>query len=80
MKIRIINLFIVILILFSDGIFAQTDTSSKLPDLIPYRKGDKWGFCLPAQAGDKDKKIIIPCNYNSVDFFNGGVAIVSKQN
>ena len=23
-----------------------------LPDLIPYRKGDKWGFC------DKDKKYL----------------------
>jgi len=25
------------------------------PQLIPYRKGDKWGFCTP------DKKVVIDC-------------------
>ena len=31
-----------------------------LPDLIPYRKGDKLGFC------NRKKKIIIACVYYSV--------------
>jgi hypothetical protein len=30
-------------ILDIQNLLAQSDTS--LPDLIPYRKGDKWGFC-----------------------------------
>ena len=32
--------------------FAQT------PELIPYRYGDKWGYC------DQNKSIIIPCTYD----------------
>lgn len=43
------------------------------PQLIPYRKGDKWGFCTA------DKKIVIDCIYESAGFFNGGLACV-KQN
>ena len=31
-----------------------------LPELIPYRKGDKWGFC------DRNKKIMIKCIYIEV--------------
>src|ERR1035437_7262408 len=30
---------------------------------IPYRKGDKWGYC------NYKKEIIIPCKYDSVGFF-----------
>jgi hypothetical protein len=42
-----------------------------LPDLIPYRKGDKWGFC------DRNKRILIECIYDSVRFFNEGLSMVS---
>jgi hypothetical protein len=44
--------------------------TSNLPELIPYRKGDKWGFC------DRNKKIIIACIYDWVDFFYDGYALV----
>lgn len=40
------------------------------PFLIPYRKGDKWGFC------DKNKKVIISCLYDSVKPFSDGLAAV----
>lgn len=41
------------------------------PELIPYRKGDKWGFCTP------DKKIVIECKFDHVKFFDGQLAEVS---
>lgn len=34
------------------------------PFLIPYRKGDKWGFCT------EDKKIVIDCIYDEVALFS----------
>jgi len=40
------------------------------PDLIPYRKGDKWGFC------DRNKKIIIPIKYDDAEDFLGELARV----
>ena len=40
------------------------------PQLIPYRKNDKWGFCTP------DKKIVIPCIYDDAHGFNKGLAKV----
>jgi predicted metalloprotease len=39
-------------------------TDLKLPVLIPFRKGDKWGYC------DRNKKIIIEPKYDQVYFFN----------
>ena len=36
-------------------------TDLKLPDLIPYRKGDKWGYC------NKEGKIIISPKYSKVN-------------
>lgn len=42
----------------------------QLPDLIPYRKGDKWGYC------DRNKKIVIECKYDDVEPFEGKVAKV----
>ena len=41
--------------------------------LIPYRKGDKWGFCTP------DKKIVINCEYDFVETFLNGKASVGKD-
>jgi hypothetical protein len=43
------------------------------PQLIPYRKGDRWGFCTT------DKKVIIKPEYGNVSFFSNGLATV-KQN
>lgn len=40
------------------------------PELIPYRKGDKWGFCT------EDKKIVIDCGYQHTSFFKNGLAKV----
>ncbi|MFA5404029.1 MAG: WG repeat-containing protein, partial [Ignavibacteria bacterium] len=46
------------------------DSTYILPDLIPYRKVDKWGFC------DMEKKILIPPKYSEVRFFKEGRAAV----
>ena len=43
------------------------------PQLIPYLKADKWGFCTA------DKKIVIDCIYKFTDQFNNGMAIVVKD-
>jgi len=50
------------------------DVNNELPELIPYRKGDKWGYC------DRFKKIIIPCIYDKVGYFTFDVAIVVLNN
>lgn len=42
------------------------------PQLIPYRKGDKWGFCTA------DKKILIDCVYDEVEPFSEGLAVVKQ--
>ncbi len=42
-------------------------------ELIPYRKGDKWGFC------DRSKRIIINCEFDSVKPFNEGVAAIGLR-
>ncbi len=44
--------------------------NKNLPELIPFRKGDKWGFC------DRNKKIVIECIYNEVGAFSKGIAWV----
>lgn len=38
-------------------------SEARLPDQIPYRKGNKWGYA------DSTRKIIIPCLYDSAPFF-----------
>jgi hypothetical protein len=43
------------------------------PQLIPYRKKDKWGFCTP------DKKIVIDCVYDNVESFSKGIARVEEN-
>ena len=57
------------------GHYATLQTLSRptLPDLIPYRKGKKWGFC------DRNKRIAIECIYDWVELFEEGMARV-KQN
>jgi len=41
-----------------------------LPELIPYRKEHKWGYC------DRNKNIVIPAQFDSVNLFYEGFAIV----
>ena len=41
---------------------------AKTTRLIPYRDGEKWGFC------NQKKEIIIPCIYESAKPFNNGLA------
>ena len=43
------------------------------PQLIPYRKKDKWGFCTP------DKNIVIDCIYDNVGRFSNGLARVEMK-
>lgn len=45
-------------------------TDLKLPEFIPYRKGDKWGYC------DKDKNIIIPSIYGAVKIIDSKDSIL----
>jgi len=46
-------------------------TCQRNQELIPYRKGDKWGYCTP------DKKIVIAPKYDdSTRFFDEGLAWV----
>ena len=44
--------------------------SNILPKLIPYRKGDKWGYC------DSTKKIIVPCRFTSVGTLENGIGVI----
>jgi len=44
--------------------------SQELPDLIPYLKGNKWGYV------DKSKKIKIPAKFDYAGLFEDGSAIV----
>ncbi|GAB3640172.1 WG repeat-containing protein [Spirosoma arcticum] len=48
-------------------------TKPEEPFLIPYRKGDKWGFC------DRNKNIVIDCVYFLVEPFEEGLAVVVKN-
>jgi hypothetical protein len=42
----------------------------KIATLIPYRKGDKWGYI------DKQGEIVIPIQYDDAGFFSEGLARV----
>ncbi|WP_020607301.1 WG repeat-containing protein [Spirosoma spitsbergense] len=47
---------------------------SEEPFLIPYRKGDKWGFC------DRNKNIVIDCVYESEPSpFQNGIALIKYR-
>jgi hypothetical protein len=43
-------------------------------DLIPYRKGNLWGF------SDRNKKIIISCKYDDAEPFKYNLGVVQKNN
>jgi len=42
----------------------------KVAVLIPYRKGDKWGFC------DRARKMVVPAIYDDVGPFSEGISPV----
>ncbi len=42
-------------------------------ELIPYRKGELWGFC------DRTKKVLVTPGFKEVNFFTGKVALVSTD-
>jgi len=46
---------------------------ARLPDLIPFRKGNLWGY------SDSTKKTIIEPQYESAEFFAFGRAVVKKN-
>ncbi len=70
-NIRILFTLIFIICLSGTGLlYAQTDTADRTPELIPYRKGDKWGYA------DKNKKIVIPVKYDYAGVFRNGRAMV----
>ncbi len=48
----------------------QDNSNTIIPDLIPYRKGDKWGFV------DKDGKEVTPFKYDKVSYMHDGSAKV----
>jgi hypothetical protein len=52
----------------------EDNSNSKKVNLIPYRKGDRWGFC------DTNKNILIECKYFSVNPFKEGMAVVKLDN
>lgn len=54
-------------------LFWACDNLTQDVQLIPYRKGDKWGYCTP------DKKIVIPCEYDDAWKFHKGLAMVKKD-
>ncbi|RIE17606.1 WG repeat-containing protein [Candidatus Cryosericum septentrionale] len=48
----------------------RTGKEGEVTTLIPFRKGDKWGFC------DSQKRIAIPTMYDRAEPFTDGIAIV----
>jgi len=81
---KIIIPIILVIVILVGGLFAffkfikpniASDTSSNIKEeaiatLIPYRKGDKWGYC------DWNKKIVIPIQYDGAGLFSEGLAAV----
>src|ERR1044072_8009777 len=52
---------------------AARSFSQALPQLIPYRDGDKWGYA------DSNGKVVIEPQWQKVFFFSGGKAIVEAD-
>lgn len=55
--------FLLLVIIYAPALFSQVTEISNLPDLIPYRKGNKWGFC------DRNKKMVIPADFEEANLF-----------
>jgi len=57
-------LFLAFLVVSTTGFAQESDCEKNIPELIPYRKGDKWG-CY-----DKNKKVIIKPQFDEAYLFN----------
>jgi hypothetical protein len=55
--------FLLCFVTVMSSVCAQNGNATQLPDLIPYRKGDKWGYC------DRNKKNIIPADFEEASLF-----------
>lgn len=75
-KLRIILRIVLIFVLLATSfagyqvIKSRSGKDQKVATLIPYRKGDKWGYC------DRNKRLVIPVTYDFVDSFSHGLAYV----
>ncbi len=69
---KLILITLLILLLFP-VVYCENKEIDELPYLIPYRKGDKWGFC------DKDKNIVIECKYSETYPVRGELLKVKKN-
>jgi hypothetical protein len=77
---KIIIPIILIVVILAGGLFAffkfikpniaSNTKKETIATLIPYRKGDKWGYC------DWNKKIVIPVQYDNAWLFSEGLARV----
>ncbi|TAG06489.1 MAG: WG repeat-containing protein [Cytophagia bacterium] len=67
-KIKLYFIFFIVLLFYISKTIAQPT-----PDLIPYRKGNFWGY------SDVYKKIKIPCEYEEVKLFVNELAKVKKN-
>lgn len=59
-------------ILFISSLIFPLSAQKKM-SLIPYRNGEKFGFCT------SDKKLVIPCKYDEVSLFNEDLAAVKSD-
>lgn len=59
-----------LLILLSNAGFLLAQNLSQPPELIPYHKNGKWGFC------DKNNTVVIECKYDAVLPFTEGLSAV----
>jgi hypothetical protein len=64
------NLIITYILLYTNVLFAQ---NMVIESPIPYRKGDKWGYCNQA------KELIIPPKFEEVSLFNQDSAVFDSK-
>jgi len=66
---KLILSLLIAVVLFS-SFSCGDNTNQTTATLIPYRRGDKWGFC------DSNKKIVIEPIYDHVEPFSDGLAVI----
>src|SRR5688572_6527771 len=66
MKKLILSIAATLSFLFSLPAFSQ-----EVPGIIPYRKGDKWGYC------DESRRILVPTIFDAADLPREGMALVT---
>lgn len=63
---------LVYIVLFTS--LVESFMAQRLPNLIPYREGERWGFC------DSNKKVLIKPQWERVQRFSNGLAAVEYGN